>query len=163
MPMRRSPKCAASMFMQTARWRSRPQTAGAALPLHHPSAARSGSARASSRRAARAHALLQHVFRADLDTCLTCGGPMRWVEAASTRKASARLLAKLGLAPQPPPASRSDPPGQLDLPFARRCDPLPPRARPYGLLRATHPAGWPGWPTPSRRVCSPGLPAPPGS
>ena len=40
--------------------------------------------------------LLQHVFRADLDTYPKCGGPMRWVEAASTRKASERLLAKLG-------------------------------------------------------------------
>src|SRR5438445_8136907 len=25
--------------------------------------------------------LLAHVFRADLDTCPRCGGPMRWVEA----------------------------------------------------------------------------------
>lgn len=28
---------------------------------------------------------------------------MRWAEAAATRKSGARLLAKLGLAPQPPP------------------------------------------------------------
>jgi hypothetical protein len=43
---------------------------------------------------------------------------MRWLEAAATRQASERLLAKLGLAPQPPPKARSDPRGQLDLPFA---------------------------------------------
>ncbi len=63
--------------------------------------------------------LLRHVFRADLDTCPKCGGPMRWVEAAATRTASERLLSKLGLAPQPPPAPCCDPPGQLQLPFFR--------------------------------------------
>jgi hypothetical protein len=36
--------------------------------------------------------LLAHVFQADLDTCPRCGGPMRWVEAATTRKSAARLL-----------------------------------------------------------------------
>jgi hypothetical protein len=61
--------------------------------------------------------LLQHVFRADLDTCPNCAGPMRWLEAATTREASERLLTKRGLAPQPPPSPRSDPRGQLGLPF----------------------------------------------
>ena len=61
--------------------------------------------------------LLGHVFQADLDRCPRCGGAMRWLEAATTREASARLLAKLGLAPQPPPAPNRAPPGQLDLPF----------------------------------------------
>lgn len=49
--------------------------------------------------------LLGHVFRADLENCPRCGGPMRWLEAVATREAAARLLAKLGLAPQPPPAA----------------------------------------------------------
>src|SRR5206468_3947106 len=63
--------------------------------------------------------LLAHVFRADLDHCVRCGGPMRWAEAATTRKSAARLLAKLGLAPQPPPEPRRAPLGQLALPFAK--------------------------------------------
>jgi len=61
--------------------------------------------------------LLAHVFRADLDTCVRCGGPMRWLEAATTEQAATSLLAKLGLAPQPPP---TPPPvlfGQLRLKF----------------------------------------------
>jgi len=47
--------------------------------------------------------LLAHVFRADLDSCVRCGGPMRWLEAATAEQAATSLLAKLGLAPQPPP------------------------------------------------------------
>jgi hypothetical protein len=46
------------------------------------------------------------VFRADLDTCSLCGGPMRWLEATTEQTAIARLLAKHGLAPQPPPEPR---------------------------------------------------------
>jgi hypothetical protein len=46
--------------------------------------------------------LLRHVFRAQVETCCRCGGPMRWVEAATEPTATARLLAKHGLAPQPP-------------------------------------------------------------
>jgi len=45
------------------------------------------------------------------------GGPMRWLEAATTEQAATALLAKLGLAPQPPP---TPPPvlfGQLRLRF----------------------------------------------
>ncbi len=63
--------------------------------------------------------LLRHVFRADLDTCSLCGGPMRWIESATTQGDIARLLAKHGLAPQPPPEPRPRVPlGQLALPFA---------------------------------------------
>jgi hypothetical protein len=62
--------------------------------------------------------LLRHVFRADVDTCALCGGPMRWLEATTRRADITRLLAKHGLAPQPPPAPRLPAPlGQLVLPF----------------------------------------------
>jgi hypothetical protein len=63
--------------------------------------------------------LLRHVFKADLDTCPRCGGAMRWVEAAATRESARDLLARLGLAPRPPPAPSAQPLGQLALPFAR--------------------------------------------
>ena len=63
--------------------------------------------------------LLGHVFRADLDTCVRRGGPMRWLEAATSREAIARLLAKHGLAHKPPPPRRRAVPAQLELPFAR--------------------------------------------
>jgi hypothetical protein len=63
--------------------------------------------------------LLAHVFRADVETCERCGGPMRWAEAATTQKSAARLLAKLGLAPQPPPEKRPAVPGQLMLRFGK--------------------------------------------
>ena len=63
--------------------------------------------------------LIAHVFRADVETCQHCGGPMRWAEAATTRRSAARLLAKLGLAPQPPPGPRPMVPGQLTLPFGK--------------------------------------------
>ncbi|HEX7625099.1 MAG TPA: transposase, partial [Anaeromyxobacteraceae bacterium] len=59
--------------------------------------------------------LLRHVFQADLEHCPRCNGPMRWLEAATTREAAARLLGKLGLAPRPPPAPRRAPWGQLEL------------------------------------------------
>jgi Putative transposase len=61
--------------------------------------------------------LLKHVFQADLQTCPRCSGPMRWMEAATTPGAIARLLAKHGLAPQPPPTRAAVPTGQLALPF----------------------------------------------
>jgi hypothetical protein len=64
--------------------------------------------------------LLAHVFAEDLETCERRGGPMRWLEAATTEQAAARLLAKLGLAPQPPPpAPHRVAQGQLALPFPR--------------------------------------------
>ncbi len=37
--------------------------------------------------------LLKHVFRADVSVCDRCGGPMRWLEAATTPEAAARLIA----------------------------------------------------------------------
>ena len=62
--------------------------------------------------------LLRHVFRADVETCARCGGPMRWVEAATESSAIARLLAKHELGPEPlskrPAVPRY---GQLPLPF----------------------------------------------
>jgi hypothetical protein len=61
--------------------------------------------------------LLRHVFRAEVDTCQRCGGPMRWVEAATEPAAITRLLAKHGLGPQPPPTRPLPTPGQLPLPF----------------------------------------------
>jgi hypothetical protein len=44
---------------------------------------------------------------------------MRWADAAATRKSAARLLAKLGLAPQPPPEPRPVALAQLTLPFQK--------------------------------------------
>jgi hypothetical protein len=64
--------------------------------------------------------LLRHVFRADLDTCPRCGGPMRWVEAAAAAESARDLLARLGLGARPPPPANMPPPlGQLVLPFGR--------------------------------------------
>jgi hypothetical protein len=65
--------------------------------------------------------LIGHVFLADVEHCTRCGGPMRWVEAATSAEAIARLLAKHGLAPRPPPSSRTPPSsnGQLSFAFAR--------------------------------------------
>ncbi len=42
---------------------------------------------------------------------------MRWLEAATTEQAAASLLAKLGLAPQPPPAPPRVLVGQLRFGF----------------------------------------------
>jgi hypothetical protein len=63
--------------------------------------------------------LLRHVFRAEVDTCERCGGPMRWVEAATTEEAIARLLRKHGLRHEPPKQREGFVPrGQLRLPFS---------------------------------------------
>ncbi|MBN1605895.1 MAG: transposase [Polyangiaceae bacterium] len=63
--------------------------------------------------------LLAHVFRADMDTCVRCGGPMRWVEVATEPGAIARRLAKHRLASEPAPERRPrTASGQLLLPFA---------------------------------------------
>lgn len=66
-----------------------------------------GAARVPAARRSRWGWLLRHVFRPDVDTCSLCGGPMRWIEAATTQGDIARLLAKHGLAPQPPPDRRA--------------------------------------------------------
>jgi hypothetical protein len=63
--------------------------------------------------------LLRHVLQADLDTCPRCSGPMRWLEAASTPEQARHLLARLGVAPRPPPRRPAPPLGQLTLPFHR--------------------------------------------
>ena len=63
--------------------------------------------------------LLAHVFRVDVETCERCGGPMRWVDVATTRRSAARLLAELGLGPQPPPEPKPIAFGQLALPFRK--------------------------------------------
>ena len=58
--------------------------------------------------------LLRHVFEIDVTTCPRCGGETRWLEAATKPEAIARLLAKHGLGPRPPPRG-SAPRGQLRL------------------------------------------------
>jgi len=65
--------------------------------------------------------LLRHVFQVDVTTCPSCGGRMRFVEAATTRDAIAELLARQGLGPRPPPrAPTPPPPGQLALQFTKK-------------------------------------------
>ncbi len=61
--------------------------------------------------------LLAHIFAADLECCPKCGGPMRWAEVAKTARAALRLMAKLGLAANPPPDAPAAPLGQLSLQF----------------------------------------------
>ncbi len=61
--------------------------------------------------------MLAHVFRADVEICVKCGGCMRWVEVAKTEAAAHRLMVQLGYAPQPPPRPHQAPLGQLGLPF----------------------------------------------
>jgi hypothetical protein len=58
-----------------------------------------------------------HSFSADLERCPLCNGTMRWAEVARTESAARRLMAKLGLAPHPPPTPPAAPLGQLSLPF----------------------------------------------
>jgi len=59
--------------------------------------------------------LLRHVFEIDVTTCPRCGGVTRWIEARAKPVAIARLLAKHGLGPRPPP--KAPPKGQLRLAF----------------------------------------------
>jgi hypothetical protein len=49
--------------------------------------------------------LLRNVFRADVESCIKCGGPMRWEAAATERKTIERLIAAHGLGPAPPERS----------------------------------------------------------
>ncbi len=53
-------------------------------------------------------------FQLDVVTCVRCGGTTRLLEAATTPEAIAKLLAKHGLGPRPPPP-RAAPTGQLRL------------------------------------------------
>jgi hypothetical protein len=52
--------------------------------------------------------------RLSTEHCPRCDSTMRWLEAATTREAAARLLGKLGLAPLPPTAPRGAPWGFLE-------------------------------------------------
>jgi hypothetical protein len=64
--------------------------------------------------------LLRHVFAADVTTCIHCQGRMRLLEVAKTAEAIARVMARAGLGPQPPPAPPRPArvhPSQLPLPF----------------------------------------------
>jgi len=64
--------------------------------------------------------LLRHVFAADLEHCPKCSGPMRWKEVALKTSDIARLMIAHGLDAQgPPEVRRSEPKGQLRLPFGR--------------------------------------------
>jgi hypothetical protein len=72
---------------------------------------------ASADRRSRWAWLLRHVFRADVEVCNLCGGPMRWVQAARDPPAIARLLSKHGLALEPAPGSPPVLLGQMPLPF----------------------------------------------
>jgi hypothetical protein len=64
--------------------------------------------------------LLRHVFQVDVSTCSACGGRMRLIETATSPEAVARLMAKHGLGPRPPPPARQVPPGQLAFAFMKR-------------------------------------------
>jgi hypothetical protein len=46
-------------------------------------------------------------------------GTMRWAEVAKTESSARRLMAKLGLAPHPPPTRPATPLGQLSLPLGK--------------------------------------------
>src|SRR5690606_29853616 len=63
--------------------------------------------------------LLKHVFAEDVESCIRCGGPMRWIEVATTPEDIACLLAEHGLDNSPPraPPLRRAPAEQLALPF----------------------------------------------
>jgi hypothetical protein len=60
--------------------------------------------------------LLRRVFAVDVTVCDRCQGRMRIVEIALTQDAIARVLARHGLGPQPPPVPQRPMPGQLGLP-----------------------------------------------
>jgi hypothetical protein len=63
--------------------------------------------------------LLGHVFHADVETCVQCGGPMRWAEVADRPEVIARLMRKHGFEVRTPPPPYKPPPptGQLTLRF----------------------------------------------
>ncbi len=63
--------------------------------------------------------LLRHVFQIDVSTCPACGRRMRLLETATSPEAVARLLARQGLAPRPPPP-RPAPTVQLGFAFMKK-------------------------------------------
>jgi hypothetical protein len=60
--------------------------------------------------------IYRHVFREDVDICPNCGGAMRWIQVAISHEQIAEGLARLGLAPRPPPNLIALP-GQLSFQF----------------------------------------------
>jgi hypothetical protein len=54
--------------------------------------------------------LLRHVFLKDVSHCPRCGGPMRWVEGATSKEAISRLMAEHGEGPAPGPRPAPIPP-----------------------------------------------------
>lgn len=64
--------------------------------------------------------LLAHVFKADMEHCPRCNGPLRWAEVATTRADITRLLAEQGIGPRAPPSPRAQLPApeQLMLRFS---------------------------------------------
>ena len=63
--------------------------------------------------------LLRHVFLKDVSQCPRCGGPMRWVEVATSQEAIERLMAEHGEGPQPASRRAPVPPEQLGFKFRR--------------------------------------------
>lgn len=61
--------------------------------------------------------LLAHVFKADLEHCPRCNGPLRWAEVATTRADITRLLAEQGIGPRAPPVPRAPLPVPEQLVF----------------------------------------------
>ena len=61
--------------------------------------------------------LLKHVFLKDVSHCPRCGGPMRWVEVATSQAAIERLMAEHGEGPQPASRRAPVPPEQLGFKF----------------------------------------------
>jgi hypothetical protein len=60
--------------------------------------------------------LLKRVFAVDITVCERCQARMRIAEVALTQGASARVLARHGKGPMPPPPAQGLVPGQLGLP-----------------------------------------------
>jgi hypothetical protein len=60
--------------------------------------------------------LLKRVFAVDVTVCDRCQGRMRIAEVALTTEAIARVLARHGQGPMPPPSVQRPVPGQLGLP-----------------------------------------------
>jgi hypothetical protein len=64
--------------------------------------------------------LLRHVFLKDVSHCPRCGGPMRWVEVATTKEPIERLMAEHGEEPAPAPRRTPVPPEQVGFSFRFR-------------------------------------------
>ena len=63
--------------------------------------------------------MFKRVFRLDVLICHRCGGPRKLLAAILEADVIRKVLAHLGLAPEPPPtAPARPPPGHEDLLFA---------------------------------------------